>query len=263
MDLGLKNRVALVAASSQGLGKAVALGLAREGAKLAMCSRNPGAILMAAEEIHRETGAEVMATPVDVTDDAQVREFVAETNRRFGQIDICVTNAGGPPAKPFDAITVEEWRRAIDLNLMSTIFLAREVLPGMRERRWGRLITITSLTVKQPVDGLILSNSVRAAVAGLVKSLSNEYAPHNVLVNNVCPGYTATDRLGELSAALAKSGGVSPEEIEKRWTSQIPLGRLAKPDEFADAVVFLCSNRASYITGQSIAIDGGYAKGLL
>lgn len=263
MDLGLKDRVALVAASSQGLGKAVALGLAREGAKLALCSRNPGAILAAAEEIHRLTGVDVMATPVDVTKDGQVRDFVAEANRRFGKIDICVTNAGGPPAKPFDAISIEEWRRAIDLNLMSTIFLAREVLPGMRERRWGRLITITSLTVKQPVDGLILSNSVRAAVAGLVKSLSNEYAPHNVLVNNVCPGYTATDRLGELSSALAKSAGVGPEEIEKRWTSQIPLGRLARPDEFADAVVYLCSNRASYITGQSIAIDGGYAKGLL
>ena len=263
MDLGLRDRVALVAASSQGLGKAVAFGLAREGAKLALCSRDRVAIQAAADEIRGETGVEVMAAAVDVTDEKQVSAFVAETKGRFGVIDICVTNAGGPPAKPFDAVTMEEWRRAIDLNLMSTIFLAHEVLPGMRERKWGRLVTITSLTVKQPVDGLILSNSVRAAVAGLVKSLSNEYAPHNVLVNNVCPGYTATDRLGELSTALAKQTGVAAEEIEKRWTSQIPLRRLARPDEFADAVVFLCSERASYITGQSIAIDGGFAKGSL
>ena len=263
MDLGLKDRVALVAASSQGLGKAVALGLAQEGAKLALCSRNAGALESAAEEIRRATGAEVFAAAADVTDEKQVRTFVEQANERFGRVDICITNAGGPPAKAFDATTVEDWRRAVDLNLMSTLFLSREVLPGMKSQKWGRLVTITSLTVKQPVEGLILSNSVRAAVVGLVKSLSNEYAPHNVLVNNVCPGYTATDRLGELSSTLAKSGGVSPGEVEKRWTSQIPLGRLAQPKEFADAVVFLCSERASYITGQSIAIDGGFAKGLM
>jgi len=263
MDLGLKDRVALVAASSQGLGKAVAFGLAREGAKLALCSRNANAVEAAAESIRRETGVEVFAAPVDVTDENQVVRFVEQTIARFGRVDVCVTNAGGPPAKPFDATTVEDWRRAIDLNLMSTLFLARAVLPGMRDRHWGRLITITSLTVKQPVDNLILSNSVRAAVAGLVKSLSNEYGPHNVLVNNVCPGYTATDRLGELSSTLAKSAGVPAGDIEKRWTAQIPLNRLARPEEFADAVVFLCSERSSYITGQSIAIDGGFAKGLL
>ena len=263
MDLGLKDRVALVAASSQGLGKAVARGLAREGAKLALCSRNAAALEATAEEIRRETQADVMALPVDVTDEKKVRAFVDQANARFGRVDICVTNAGGPPAKTFEATTVDDWRRAIELNLMSTLFLARDVLPGMKAQGWGRLVTITSLTVKQPVDGLILSNSVRAAVAGLVKSLSNEYAAHNVLVNNVCPGYTATDRLGELSSALAKASGMAPAEIEKRWTGQIPLGRLARPEEFADVVVFLCSERASYITGQSIAIDGGFAKGLL
>jgi 3-oxoacyl-[acyl-carrier protein] reductase len=263
MDLGIQGRVALVAASSQGLGKAVAFGLAREGTRLGLCSRDAKAVEATAEAIRKETGTEVFAAAADVTREEQVHRLVEQTLERFGRIDICVTNAGGPPAKPFDAVGVDDWRRAIDLNLMSTIFLAREVLPAMRERRWGRLLTITSLTVKQPVDNLILSNSVRAAVAGLVKSLSNEYAPHNVLVNNVCPGYTATDRLGELSSTLARSAGVAPAEIEKRWTAQIPLGRLARPDEFADAVVFLCSERASYITGQSIAIDGGFAKGLL
>jgi 3-oxoacyl-[acyl-carrier protein] reductase len=260
VDLGLKDKVALVAASSQGLGKAVALGLAREGAKLAMCSRNAEALAAAANQI---PGVEVFASPVDVTDESAVRAFVDQTEKLFGRIDICVTNAGGPPAKPFDATTTEEWRRAIDLNLMSTLFFAHAVLPGMRARRWGRLITITSLTVKQPIDGLILSNSVRAAVAGLVKSLANEYGAHNVLVNNVCPGYTATDRLVDLSTTLAKSSGLSTADIEKRWTSLIPLGRLCDPKEFADAVVFLSSERASYITGQSILIDGGFARGLL
>jgi 3-oxoacyl-[acyl-carrier protein] reductase len=263
MDLGLKDRVALVAASSQGLGRAVARGLAKEGAKLALCSRNAAALEKTAATIRRETGVEVLAWPVDVTKEELVHAFVDEVKERFGQVDICVTNAGGPPAKPFDATTVEDWRRAVDLNLMSTLFLAREVLPMMKDQRWGRLVTITSLSVKQPIEGLVLSNSVRAAVVGLVKTLSNEYAPHNVLVNNVCPGYTATDRLGDLSSTLAKSSGVAPAEIEKRWTSQIPLGRLASPEEFADVTVFLCSERASYITGQSIAIDGGFTKGLM
>ena len=263
MDLGLKDKVALVAASSQGLGKAVAVGLAREGAKLAMCSRDAEKVKAAAARIEKETGVETFAAPVDVTDQAAVGGFVSHIEAKFGRIDICVTNAGGPPAKPFDATTMDEWRRAVDLNLMSTLFFAHAVLPGMRARRWGRLITITSLTVKHPVDGLILSNSVRAAVAGLVKSLANEYGAHNVLVNNVCPGYTATDRLVDLSTTLAKSSGVAAAEIEKRWTTQIPLGRLADPKEFADAVVFLASERASYITGQSIAIDGGFARGLL
>jgi 3-oxoacyl-[acyl-carrier protein] reductase len=263
MDLGIKDRVALVAASSQGLGKAVAFGLAREGAKLALCSRDLKAVEATAEAIRKETGAEVFATATDVTKEDQVRRLVEQTIERFGRIDICVTNAGGPPAKPFAGTTTEEWRRAVDANLLSAVFFAHQVLPGMRAQRWGRLITITSLTVKQPVDNLVLSNSVRAAVAGLVKTLSNEYGPDNVLINNVCPGYTATDRLGELSSTLAKSSGVDPRQIEQRWTSQIPLGRLARPDEFADMVVFLCSERASYVTGQSIAVDGGFAKGLL
>ena len=189
MDLGLKDRVALVAASSQGLGKAVALGLAREGAKLAICSRNAATLMAATEEIGQAANVEILATTVDVTDEQDVRAFVAKVTERFGKIDICVTNAGGPPAKPFDATTMEDWRRAIDLNLMSTLFFAHAVLPGMRDRRWGRLLTITSLTVKQPIDGLILSNSVRAAVVGLVKSLSNEYAPTQ------CPGKQRLPRL--------------------------------------------------------------------
>lgn len=262
MELGLKDRVALVAASSQGLGRAVALGLAREGARLAMCARTESILYAAAEEIRAETGAPVLARPIDVTVPQDVQEFVAEVVTRFGTVDICVANAGGPPSKAFAESTLEDWHAAVSLNLMSTVCLAKETLPLMQRQRWGRFIAITSLTVKQPVDGLVLSNAVRAGVSGLLKSLSNEYGPYNVLVNNVCPGYTATSRLMELAGTVAAREGVSVQEVESRWTTQIPLHRLGNPEELANLVVFLASERASYITGASIAVDGGLIRGL-
>jgi 3-oxoacyl-[acyl-carrier protein] reductase len=262
MDLGLKDRVALVAASSTGLGKAVALGMAREGAKLALCARTQSTLEATAEEIRRETGVEVLARTIDVTSPDQVRAFVAEIAAQFGRIDICVANAGGPPSKSFAETSVQDWHTAAELNLMSIVYLAKETLPLMQQRHWGRFIAITSVTVKQPLDGLILSNAVRTGVLGLVKSLANEYGPYNVLVNNVCPGFTATARLNDLAATLAAKGGVSLADIEKRWASQAPLGRVGKPEEFANLVVFLASERASYITGESIAVDGGLVKGL-
>jgi 3-oxoacyl-[acyl-carrier protein] reductase len=262
MDLGLKGRVAIVAASSQGLGKAVAFGLAREGARLALGARTESTLNRTACEIRSETGAEVLARPLDVTSHEHVRRFVAETQERFGRVDICVANAGGPPSKSFAETTDADWLAASQLNLMSTVYLAKETLPLMQARRWGRFIAITSVTVKQPVEGLILSNAVRSGVSGLVKSLANEYGPSNVLVNNVCPGYTATARLLDLEAALAAREGVTAQEIEARWARQAPLGRLGQPEEFANLVVFLASERASYITGVSIAVDGGTVKGL-
>lgn len=262
MDLGLKDRVAVVAASSQGLGKAVAMGLAREGAKLALCARTNATLQAAAEEIRRETGADVLASSLDVTIHEEVRQFVGETVSRFGRVDICVANAGGPPSKSFAETTIQDWDAAARLNLMSTVYLAKETLPLMQERRWGRFIAITSVTVKQPVEGLILSNAVRSGVSGLVKTLANEYGPYNVLVNSVCPGFTATARLLSLSAVLAKKEGVAPEEIEARWARQAPLGRIGRPEEFANVVVFLASERASYVTGVAIAVDGGVVKGL-
>jgi len=262
VDLGLKNRVAIVAASSQGLGKAVALGLAREGAKLALCARGEAALVAAADEIHMATGADVLTRALDVTRYEQVRAFVEETVAEYGRLDICVANAGGPPAKSFAETTPADWQHASELNLMSTVYFAREALPWMQKARWGRFIAITSVTVKQPIEGLILSNAVRSGVSGLVKSLSNEYGPYNVLVNSVCPGYTATARLMTLAERLAEKESVTPDQIVARWTAQTPLGRVGQPEEFADVVVFLASERASYVTGVSLQIDGGIVKGL-
>jgi len=262
MELGLKDRVAIVAASSQGLGKAVAFCLAREGAQLALCARTESRLYETADEIHSKTGVQVLARAVDVTAHDQVSRFVAETNERFGRVDICVANAGGPPSKTFAQTTDEDWHTASELNLMSTVYFAKETLPLMQARRWGRFIAITSVTVKQPVEGLILSNAVRSGVSGLLKSLANEYGQYNVLVNNVCPGYTATARLLELEATLAARQGVTQQEIEAGWARQSPLGRIGQPEEFASVVVFLASERASYITGASIAVDGGTVKGL-
>jgi 3-oxoacyl-[acyl-carrier protein] reductase len=262
VDLGLKDRVAIVAASSQGLGKAVALGLAREGAKLALCARNNATLQATAAEIRRETGVEVLAHSVDVTVHEQVCQFVAETAAQFGRVDICVANSGGPPSKSFAETTIQDWEAAARLNLLSTVSFAKETLPLMQQRRWGRFIAITSVTVKQPVEGLILSNAVRSGVSGLIKTLSNEYGPHNILVNNVCPGYTATARLLSLTAMLAQKEGVDRAEVEERWARQAPLRRIGQPEEFANMVVFLASERASYITGVSIAVDGGIVKGL-
>jgi 3-oxoacyl-[acyl-carrier protein] reductase len=242
MDLGLTGRVAVVAASSKGLGKAVALGLAAEGAKLAICARGEEELRRAAEQV----GCDVFAEVVDVTVESDVRTFIDAVMMRFGRIDICVTNAGGPPAKRFADTSVDDWRAAVDLNFMSTLYLARAVLPHMQARRWGRLIAMTSMAVLQPVDGLILSNAARTAVRGLVKSLSNEYAQYNVLVNSVCPGYTATERLKRLEVHEA----------------EVPLGRVATPEEIANVVVFLASERASYITGVSVAVDGGWTRAL-
>lgn len=262
MDLGLKDKVALVAAASSGLGKAVALGLAREGCKLALCSRDAERIKSAADAIKAEANVETLAMAVDVSVESEVKKFVTAANERFGRIDICVTNAGGPPSKTFDETTTEDWENAVRLNLMSTLFFAQNTLPGMRDRKWGRFITVTSTSVKQPIDGLILSNSVRSAVSGLVKSLSNEYGPHNVLVHNVCPGYTATDRLLSLASRIAEKEGISQQSVVHRWAQSSALRRIGTPEEFANVVVFLASERASYLTGSSISIDGGAVKGV-
>lgn len=262
MELGLKGRGVIVAASSQGMGRAAAELFAREGAQVAMCARTQKPLQEAADQIRAETGAEIYAEPLDVTDGAAVQRFVEQVSKRFGRLDVCVTNAGGPPAKNFLSVSTEEWRKAVDLNFLSVVHLAKAVIPYMQRHRWGRIITITSISVKQPIDDLIMSNAVRAAVVGLVKSLSNEFGKDGILVNNVAPGYTATERLQELAGTRALAAGVTSEEIYQRWAAEIPVKRLADPKEVADVIVCLASERASYVTGQTLLVDGGIYRGL-
>jgi 3-oxoacyl-[acyl-carrier protein] reductase len=263
MDFGLKGRVAIVAAASKGLGKAVAAELAREGAHVAICARNGAELEKAAAEIEKASGIAPLTQALDVTRYDDVKSFVGAVAKKFGRVDICVTNAGGPPSKKFVDISIEDWRAAVDLNLMSAVFFAKEALPLMRERKWGRLITITSMSVKQPVDGLLLSNSIRAAVTGLARTLANEYGADGITVNNVCPGYTLTERLEQLAAKRASDAGISREKVLESMSAQVPMGRIGRPEEFAALVAFLASERASYINGTTIAVDGGWVKSLL
>jgi 3-oxoacyl-[acyl-carrier protein] reductase len=262
MDLGLQNRVALVAASSQGIGRATADAFAAEGCRVAMCARNQRTLDAAADEIRTRHGVEVFVQAFDVTDAAAVGRFVAAVAEQFGGVDICITNAGGPPAKGFLSTTPDEWQSALDLNLLSTVSFARAVIPHMQRQHWGRIVTITSITTKQPVVDLVLSNAARAAVVGLVKSLANEFGPDGILVNNVAPGFTATDRLKELATNRAAASGRKEQEIFDGWAADAPLRRLGGPNEVADAIVWLASERASYITGQTLLVDGGMYKGL-
>ena len=262
METGLKGRVAIVAASSQGIGLATVEAFAAEGCRVAMCARNGGKLEAAAENIRKKFGAEVFTQAFDVTDASAVHDFTGAVAEKFGGVDICVTNAGGPPAKGFLAASIEEWRKAVDTNFMSTVYFARVVIPYMQRKKWGRIITLTSVSTKQPVADLVLSNAVRAAVVGLVKSLANEFGKDGITVNNVGPGYTATGRLKELARARSAASGKSEEEIFAGWANDAALKRVAEPREVADAIVWLASERASYITGQTILVDGGAYKGL-
>lgn len=268
MDLGLHGKVAIVAASSKGLGKATAIRLAREGAAVVMCSRDAAAIEAAAEEVRRaateaEEGGAALGVVADVTKPDDIERLVATTVERFGGIDILVANAGGPPAGSFESFDDAAFVKALELNLLSTLRLAQAVVPHMKARGGGSIVNITSVAVKQPIDGLILSNTARAGVIGLAKSMANELGRYNIRVNSVGPGPTRTDRVLNLADQRAAQLGITPEEaLARDWTG-IPLGRLGEPEEFANVVAFLASPAASYVTGVTVPVDGGMYRGLM
>jgi len=263
MNLGLTGRCAAVAASSRGLGRATARLLAAEGAAVALCGRDEGRLRSTADDIARETGARTLPIVADVGSAEDCRAFVAKAAEAFGRLDILVTNTGGPKPGGFEGVSEVEWEASFRHTLANVFHLARAAVPHMRRRKWGRIVNIASLSAKQPVDGLLLSNVFRPAIVGLAKTLSNELGKDGILVNTVCPGYTRTDRLVELAEVRAKAAGTAPQKILQDLAQGIPLGRIGEPEEFASVVVFLCSEPASYVSGITVAVDGGACRGLL
>ncbi len=251
MDLGIQNKVALVLASSKGLGKAVAIELAKEGAKVIICGTDAAALAATKEEIKLIAPTNVESFICDITDEQQRRNLVEESVKIFGNIDILVTNTGGPAAGPFEQFNLEDWKHIYNLLFLSAVDIIQQVLPSMKAKGFGRILTITSVAVKQPADNLISSNAVRTSLLGLVKSLSNEVAVFGITVNNIMPGYTSTNRLETLIEKNPKVNEVK---------DSIPMKRFGATEEFAAAAAFLVSARASYITGQSLAVDGGWIK---
>ena len=262
MDSGMKNKVALLTGSSQGIARAAAEAFAAEGAKLAICARNHDRLKQVADQLGGRYQVEVLAEKLDVTDFAGMREFVRRVGEHFGRIDICVANSGGPPAKNFLSIELEEWRKNFDLIFLSVANLTKAVIPYMQQNGGGRFIAITSTSVKGPIPDLIMSNAIRPAVVGLLKSLSLEFGKDNITFNNVAPGFTMTERLNELAGTRALAAGISVEDIHQKWAEEIPLRRLARAEEVADAILWLASDRASYVTGQTILVDGGRYPGV-
>ena len=263
MFLGLRGKTALVGASSKGLGYAIARELAMEGAIIIICARGKDTLKEARDKLATETGAKVYAIPADLSRYEDVKRVTATALEKLGRVDILVNNNGGPPAGPFENHDWATWQGAFDQTLRSAVEMTRAVLPGMKERRWGRIINVTSMAAKQPVDNLMLSNSLRAAVHGFARTLANEVAEYGITVNNILPGYTRTERVESLAQATAKRDGIATTEVLTRFERDVPMKRIGEPDEFAALAAFLASERASYITAQSIAVDGGWIRGLM
>ncbi len=262
MDLGLEGKVAIVGGASKGLGKAVAFALAREGVRVTIAARSLDLLEKVADEI-KKAGGEALPVQADFSMPGDIRRVVDRTSEKFGDVDILVTNTGGPPAGNFFDISDKQWMSAFNLTFMHVVRFIRHVVPHMQGKRWGRIINLTSMTVKQPKDMLILSNAIRPAVIGLAKSLSFELAKYNITINNIAQGVFETDRIVELTRKRAEKSGITYEEALKQWTSSIPLGRMGNPAELADLVTFLASERAGFITGATIQIDGGEIQFIL
>ena len=262
MKIALEGRVALVGGATQGIGRATALAFAAEGCHVALCARNREALEALAAELHGQFGVEVYTESVDMRETAAIEAFTKNAVARLGRVDICVANTGGPPPMGFLQAADEDWSSAFNLSLRSAFTLARAVIPDMQRRRWGRFVTVSSISVRMPLPDLVLSNAIRTGVMGLVRSLANEFGQDGITANNVAPGYTATDRLLALSRRISELSGQTEQQIQETWIRDIPVGRLARPEEVADAVVFLASERAAFITGQTLLVDGGMYKGL-
>ncbi|MCB0219154.1 MAG: SDR family oxidoreductase [Chrysiogenetes bacterium] len=263
MDLGLQGKVALVGGASRGLGYAAALELAREGCKVALCSRDAEKIKAAAARIAEETGSAAAGFALDLNDPESPAKLVAAVSAQLGPVDILVHNTGGPPVGKFDSLSVEQYESALNNNFLSAVRLAKEVVPGMKQRGWGRIVNITSISVKQPLQGLMLSNCSRTAVVGWARTLATEVAGAGVTINNVCPGTIYTERTEELARGRAGLNGTTPEQEIEKAKEEIPMGRLGKPEELAGLIAFLASNRAAFITGTTIQCDGGAFRGLM
>ncbi len=262
MDFGIRDKTALVAAASKGLGKGAAMALAREGVNVAIAARGEDLLRQTADEIAQATGVRIVPIAADVSVAGDIERLFAAATEALGPIDILVNNAGGPPPGVFTDMSDEDWLNATELTLMSTIRMTRLALPSMRERQWGRIINITSMSVKQPIPNLLLSNSLRSAVVSMAKTLADQVAAEGITVNNVCPGYILTDRIRQLTQSQAETEGVSQDEIMERSLSDIPAGRIGQPEELAALIAFLASEPAAYITGTTTQVDGGRYRGL-